>query len=238
MKKIFMFLLFLQTTASFAQQKNIISDEHVAERKVDAFQAIMISGPFTVHFSSGSEYQLAVSATDAAARERIITQVKDGKLEIRLDGNSWKNWKGNSKFTVYVSSPEIKSIVASGAVDFDIHDLMKTKKLDLIFSGASDFSGNIEASSLSATFSGGSDMNVKGKVSNLKLIMSGASDCKCYGLSTDIADIIASGASNVQIYVNQSITAVASGASDVEYKGSPTKTQTRASGASSVTKKG
>lgn len=238
MKKYFLLSLLAISFSCFAQNKHVIADDHAKLREITPFETILVKGPFTVHYSMGNEYQLAISATDESTLARIMTKVVGKQLEISLDGNSWKNWSSKSKFTVYISSPLLKRIVASGAVDFDVHDIIQSENLDLVFSGASEFSGNLDAHKMSAVFSGGSDMKVKGSVGNLSLVMSGASDCRCMDLMADTADIVVSGASDVKITVLKSIKATASGASDVEYIGSPVSIQTRASGASSINKKG
>ena len=237
MKLSMFFFLLLFSACSFAQKEHVITDNHVEARSVDPFDALVVSGPFTVHYSNGSAHQLAVSASDRNLRNRIVTKVVGRQLEISLEGSSWNKWNGKSNYIIYVSSPELHKIVASGAVDFDVHDQLMSCDLKLIFSGASDFSGDINVAKLDAVFSGGSDLKAKGKVDQLKLTMSGASDCNCLDLMVENAEMVASGASDIKISINKTIKATASGASDIEYRGSPSKVETK-SWNGSVTPKG
>ncbi len=238
MKNLLLFLFLFSYHLSIAQKENVIKDENVKLRSVQPFNAIIVGGAFTVHYSNGNTFQLAVSASNENLRDHIVTKVVDGELQISLESSAWKSWRGHGNYTVYISSPKLNRVIASGAVNFDVHDTLKTEELQLKFSGASDFAGNIQAQKMNAVFSGGSDIKAEGKVNYLSLVMSGASDCKCFSLISENLDVVSSGASNVQITVNKSLKAVASGASDIIYGGSPVAEQTKSSGASRIAKKG
>jgi hypothetical protein len=238
MKHLFLLVFLHSNLFSFAQKDKIISDENAKIRSIAPFNAVLVGGAFTVHYSKGDSFQLAVSASNENLRDHIVTKVIDGELQISLESSSWKSWRGQGNYTVYISSPKLNRIIASGAVNFDVHDTLKTDELQLRFSGASDFSGNIQSQKMNAVFSGGSDIKAQGKVENLSMVMSGASDCKCFSLISENLDIVTSGASNVQITVNKTLKAVASGASDIIYAGSPVAEQTKSSGASRIVKRG
>jgi hypothetical protein len=72
----------------------------------------------------------------------------------------------------------------------------------------------------------------------LNIESSGASDVKGYGFSADFCTASVSGASDVNITVNKELTAHASGASNVYYRGDAVIKDMHASGASSIGKKG
>ena len=235
-KSIIAFLLFFYGCAG-AQDNSIIEDKNVVIRQVGNFNEIQVRGPFTVHFSDGKNCDLAVSASDKSTRDMIVTNVANGQLQISLGEKSWRGWQSNLKLKVYISAPNIKKITASGASDFIVHDILKSSNLDLVFSGASDFKGKIEAQSLSVNFSGASDLAISGSVGDAKIKVSGASDFKGFSLNADNVEAISSGASSIQITALKSIKAVASGASDIEYKGNPGSLSKSSSGASSIVKK-
>jgi hypothetical protein len=90
---------------------------------------------------------------------------------------------------------------------------------------------------LSVNFSGASDLAISGSVGDAKIKVSGASDFKGFSLNADNVEAISSGASSIQITALKSIKAVASGASDIEYKGNPGSISKSSSGASSIVKK-
>jgi hypothetical protein len=237
MKKSFIaFMLFFYGCAG-AQDNTNIEDKNVVIRQVEDFNEIEVRGPFTIYFSEGKNFDLAVSASDKSVRDRIVTKVVNGILQISLGEQSWRGWQPNLKLKVYLSSPNMKKITASGACEFIVHDVIKSATLDLIFSGASDFKGRIDVEKLNVIFSGASDLAISGTAHDAKIKVSGASDFKGFALKTENTEASSSGASSIQITANKSINVVASGASDVEYKGNPSSISQKSSGASSIVKK-
>ena len=114
---------------------------------------------------------------------------------------------------------------------------IKGTELDINMSGASDFDGAIQVNSLVVDLSGASDMRVKGTATTLKIDVSGASEFKGYDLETDNCSADASGASDIAVTVNKELTARASGASGVRYRGNGVIRNIKTNGASSVNKK-
>ena len=104
-------------------------------------------------------------------------------------------------------------------------------------SGASDFEGVVQANSLVIDLGGASDMTIKGSATNLKIEASGASDFKGNDFQTDNCSARASGASDIHVTVNKELSAHASGASGVYYKGNGVIRDIKTNGASNVSKK-
>jgi hypothetical protein len=75
---------------------------------------------------------------------------------------------------------------------------------------------------------------VTGSANKFDLVCSGASSFKGADLKVDEADLDASGASSIKIHVTETFKAHASGASSIQYKGSPKIYKQNASGASSI----
>jgi hypothetical protein len=234
MKNIFVLVLVMVAFNGIAQDKVIFNDENVVLRDVQDFQAVVVKGPFKVYFSSDPETQVAVSAKDSDARDRITTKVTGGTLYVSLDNSGVKWWGMNKEFKVYITAPKLNALNVSGAVNFVVVDILKSTNLSLILSGASNFSGKIDAEEVKANLSGASDCKVTGSANKFDLVCSGASSFKGADLKVDEADLDASGASSIKIQVIESLKARASGASSIQYKGSPKIYNQNASGASSI----
>lgn len=218
----------------FAQEKVIFNDEHVVLRDVQDFSAVVVGGPFKVYYSSDNDMQVAVSAKDSDARDRIITKVSGGTLYISLDQSGVKWWGMNKEFKVYITAPKLNSITVSGAVNFVVVDVLKSSNLSMKLSGASDFSGKVECNQLKANLTGASDCKLSGLSNNLEVVCTGASSFKGVSFKVDHADVVATGASNVKLHVTESFKAKASGASNIQYKGSPKVYNQSSTGASSI----
>ncbi len=79
---------------------------------------------------------------------------------------------------------------------------------------------------------------ITGTATNLDVDASGASSFKGFDLSTDYCNVKASGASGIKITVNKELSATASGASDIDYKGTGVIRDIKTSGASSISRAG
>ncbi len=237
MKKVFfgLVLMIIAITGSAQNYKNIVFDANAEIRKVSAFTSIEVAGAVNLYLSQGIENAVAVSAGDESLISRIRTSVRDNVLYIDFDskGLGWRNW-GNNKIKAYVTFTSLKKIEASGACNIKTAGLLKLNDLKIELSGASDFSGEIEATNLVISLSGASDLKLKGTAEKLAINSNGASSAKAYDLKSDYCKIDASGASSVQITVNKEVNAKASGASSINYRGDAVAKDFTSSGASSV----
>jgi len=221
---------------SFSQDITRIYDPYAVERVVDDFRRISVSGPFKVIVKQGAETGVAVSSENAVVRDAIITKVQNGILYVNLSVVKRINVKGNARLIVYISVKDIDSVSLAGAVNFLVDGKLNAEKLSIALSGASDLKGEVNTKSFIVHQSGASNMQIKGNADILEVKLSGASDLKALDLISNecIAEI--SGASDMRITVNQKLKATLSGASDLKFKGKPTVTEIKLSGASDVKK--
>ena len=238
MKKILLFAGILMASFAGQAQKFVIKDANAEIRNLTGFNAISVSHAVDLFLTQGDEEGVAVSASDAEYRSRIKTTVEGGVLKIWYDG-AGINWPGNNKrLKAYISFKTLQSINASGASDITMNGTLKSESLKITLSGASDFKGSLNVQTLNLNISGASDAKLDGTSGVVSVQASGASDLKGYDLVSETCHAQASGASSIKITVNKELNVVASGASDVYYKGPGSIHDIRTSGASSVSKKG
>lgn len=239
MKKLFS-LLFLAVSVSCVQAQKTINDANAENRHLSGFHAIRISSAFDVYITQGNEDAVAVSAAKPEYRERIKASVDNGVLVIRFDEDRkfWKGWNSDKqKLKAYISIKKLDKLSVSGACDVFMEEGISAEDLTLNFSGASDLKGKVNAKTLYVDINGASDVVLSGNAANLKVEASGASDFKGFDLVTNYCEAKATGASSISITVNKELTANASGASDVRFKGEGLIRDIKTSGASSVSRK-
>lgn len=234
MKSILFLLFSALAYISFGQ--TIINDKNVEVRNVSSFSAIKVSGGIDVYLSQSNEDAVAVSASEEKYRDYIKTEVRNGVLNIYFDNKSFRFNSGRN-LRAYVSFKTLESIEGSGASDFIINDTFNENSIKIKLSGACDMKGEIKFINLQLDLSGASTMKINGHVENLKLDASGASDIKNYDLVADNFIAQLSGASDVKITVNKSISARASGASSLDFKGNPETKDVSSSGASNISQR-
>jgi hypothetical protein len=234
MKLILFFLFIAFTFLSPAQ--TIINDKNAEVRKISDFTGIQVSGGIDVYLSQSNEYALAVSASDEKYNADIKTEVRNGILLISYDGNSFR-LNSNRKLRAYISFKTLESLEGSGASDFIINGTLKANSIKIELSGASEIKGTLHLDNLLLNLEGASIVKANGTVKNIKINANGASDIKNYDLVVDHCVAELSGASDVKITINKSLSAKASGASLLYYKGNPEKTEISSSGASSISQR-
>ena len=219
-------------------QKALVNDANAAPRKLNgSFNAIKISGGIDLYLSQYETESLAISASEEKYKDNIKTVVENNTLKIYYDGNgSWNS--GNKKLKVYVSFKSLEKLQASGACDVQVAGTINGGSLSLEMSGASDFKGDIKVSNLIVELTGASDAKISGEAKMVTIQSSGASDVKAFELVTDVCNAKASGASDINITVNKELSANASGASGISYKGNGVIKDQHSSGASSIGRKG
>jgi len=236
MKRIFFIITGVLFSVILSAQK--INDPNAEVRQAKNFHAIKLSSAFDVYITQSNEESVAVSASETKYRDEIEVKVEGGVLVVGLKKNGlFKKFnEGKMKLKAYISFKDIDKLDVSGACDVYIQGQVKADNLKLILSGASDLKGEFNVTKMDIDLSGASDMTVKGAASNLKIEASGASSFKGYDFRTDYCDADVSGASGIQITVNKELSAKASGASDVRYKGDGLIRDIKTSGASSVSR--
>ncbi|NDA62186.1 MAG: DUF2807 domain-containing protein [Chitinophagia bacterium] len=238
MQKVIVWLLtFIGSITLNAQETvHVVKDARAQERRVGEFTAIQVFGAMDVFITQGKQAALAVSASSDEEREAIITEVRDNTLYISIKNKMVIGWK-NQQARAYVTFSNLEMMDISGASDINIIGVLKSNDLVMKISGASDVKGELDLNNFRINLNGASDCKLTGKASRMKVQVSGASDFKGYDLKSAIAEVSASGASEVHLSVEQEISVEASGASSVYYKGTPKIRNASVAGASSFSKK-
>jgi hypothetical protein len=237
MKTLFAMIGLLCFSLSMEAQK-VINDPNVEPRTLKgSFTGISVSSGIDIYLSSGDE-AVAVSASKPEYRDRIKTEIENGVLKIWFDSKTGISISGNKNLKAYVSYKTLKSLDASGGSDVSVDGSIKGAELVLRVSGGSDFNGAVDVDFLKARLSGGSDIKISGRATSLDVNASGGSDFKGYALVAETCELEASGACDIEVTANKELSARASGASDIHYKGKPAVKEAKASGASSVSGRG
>ena len=227
-----LFFLFLGFNAH-AQKQFIVDPDAVVREISGSFSSIKVSSGIHVYLSKGDVEAIAISASDEKYRTGIKTVIMNGVLNIFYEGEKMRYGK-NFKMNVYIAFKTLEQIQASGASNIYIAGVMELPLLNVQMSGASEFKGEIKINELNIKLSGASEMKINGVAKNVNIESSGASDVKAYDLITENCNIKYSGASDVNITVSKEISANASGASNIYYKGPAELKVKQSSGASSI----
>ena len=206
-------------------------------RKTGNFEGISASGAVNVILRQGNETSVVVEAREEALKY-LKTEVDNGILKIYRDKDfNWRDLMGSNndgKVNVYITCPRLRAVTVSGASNMRSESAFTADDFKLQSSGASDITMSVRAKSLDVSCSGASDIKLSGQADRQKVNVSGGSEYQAYSLQSRTANIHASGASEAYVSVDGEVTASASGASDIRYKGNARLANSSSSGASSV----
>ena len=237
MKKIISILLLVLGSLITVAQDQSIRDANAQLRTLKgSFNKIKVSHAIKVIITQSDTESIAVSANDEKNMGDIITELEGNTLVIRSKGNNWTG-RSNRQLKAYISFQKLDEIEASGASDVLTVGPIKQSSLKIDLSGASTFKAEMQVHTLALDLSGASKLVLQGTADVLKADCSGASDLKAYELVAETASLDVSGASDIEINVSRNISAEASGASSIRYKGSASVSNVKTSGASSIKKK-
>jgi hypothetical protein len=210
---------------------NITGDKTVItqDRPVASFHAIKVSGGIDVQLSQGNALKLQVEA-DENVISQIRTEVKDGVLNIYSEGNI----RNPETMEVNLTFQQLDAISASGGCDIKSMQKLNFTTLKLDISGGCDVELNCKADKLVCKQSGGCDVELKGEAQKGTFNVSGGCDLKASEFYLKNCTVDASGGTDVSVYASGELTITATGASDVNYYGRPTKITKSAQGASDI----
>jgi Putative auto-transporter adhesin, head GIN domain len=191
---------------------------------------LSVSSAFVVEVSVGSTEAVTVRVDDNML-EHVDVGVSDGRLHIGL-ARRVSVHSATLRATVVAKS--LSEVELTGASQVHLADLLTGPALDVGLSGASMMEGEIGVDQLDLALSGSSRANLAGTTDQMRVQASGASHVDAFELQARSLDIQLSGASQGNVTVTETISAEASGASQLHSRGSPEFTKKEASGASII----
>ncbi len=198
-------------------------------RDIGKFTEVETSGSLKIVLSQDSISSVRILADDNI-QEEIQTRLSGNTLKIDIDGN----FCDAGPVTIYLSSKDYQKIESSGSVELLSKGKLNLNELDLELNGSSKVMLDLNVKSLRTNSSGSSEIVLKGQAGNHDLDMTGSSSVEALDFIVGEYQIYSTGASKSRINVLNSLEVDSQGASEVEYKGKPSKIEKDNSGASVV----
>ncbi len=218
-----------------------LAQADTAQRDLDPFTEVAVSSGIDVELTQGANFDVQVEAEDT---DDIVTEVVGDTLRI-YKGNSW-NWYSFGLIGLFMDDGDLKARVTlptltrvrtTGGSDVRGQGTFTGNDLELDTSGGSSITLDINYDSIDAGSSGGSRMHLSGTANMGKLRSSGGSRQNAEDLAIKDADLRSSGGSDLNVGVVETLTARASGGSDIRYEGDPQVRETDESGGGDITRR-
>jgi hypothetical protein len=220
MKKI-IFILFTSILVSisscmFDLKPTITGDGNVVTetRKIENFQHLETSTGLQVYITFGDELSLKVEA-DKNLQEVIKTECNNGRLKIFAESNIRRAKEKN----IYITVPDLKSIEVSSASSVRSKNLLKTNDIEIEVSSAGELEIQVETKKLAIEVSSSGKTKLSGKAEDIDAVVSSAGELKAFDLISQTCTISVSSAGHASVTAEQKLTAEASSAGSIYYKG-------------------
>jgi citrate lyase gamma subunit len=214
--------------------KSVQGHGHVVskERKTDSFTGLTVSSGIDVYLKQGDNETVTVEA-DENLHEYILTEVRGGVLNVYSEYNI----RDAEKKRVYVTMKDVNSVKTTSAGDVIGETPINSDRLELSASSAGDIKLETHSKTINIDISSSGDISLSGETDMLRADLSSAGDLKAYDLKAREADVSVSSAGDADVNVSERITARASSAGDVNYKGDPKYVDAHSSSAGGIHKR-
>ncbi len=198
-------------------------------REIGTFTDVETSGSLKIILSQDSASSVRIVADDNIL-DKIRAKLSGKTLRIDFDGN----FCDAGPVTVYLSSNDYQRIESSGSVEVLSEGKLDLNDLDLELQGSSKVMLDLNVKTLRTSSSGSSEIGLRGQAGSHDLETTGSSSVEAIDFVVGEYRIKSTGASKSRINVLNLLEVNSTGASEVEYKGKPSKIYKDNSGASVV----
>ncbi len=208
------------------------------ERSTGDYESVAVSGWFDIELIEGSEGEIKIHGEENLL-EHIITEVKDGTLEIKVEKGVQlqpSSWKKDGGIFITVPVEEIEGVALSGSGDITSKKILKAERFSTSMSGSGNITLEVETNSLETSMSGSGDIDLRGKASRFDVRISGSGDVQAFGLEAEEVEATVSGSADIEVTVHDTLIARVSGSGDIRYKGDPKKVDSKSSGSGDISK--
>jgi hypothetical protein len=199
------------------------------ERNLDSFTGIKVSSGIDVYLKQGNNESVTVEA-DENLHEYILTEVRGGVLNVYSEYNI----REAERKRVYVTMKEINSVKTTSAGDVFGESTINSERIELSASSAGDIKIEVHAKKINVDISSSGNITLMGETDMLRADLSSAGDLNAYDMKAREADVSVSSAGDADVYVTDRITARASSAGDINYKGDPKYVDSHSSSAGGI----
>nr|WP_321228118.1 head GIN domain-containing protein [uncultured Psychroserpens sp.] len=236
-KSIVLIAVLLSFTFSHAQWggKKIKGNGNITTvtRTTSDYDAVHCAGSFDYILVSGTEGKITIEG-ESNLLEYIITEVKNGKLVIKTQKGKNLNPSNNKTIKITIPFKDIDAVSLSGSGDLWNEDQINSNNFKATLSGSGDVILNIKSQNASGSVAGSGDLTLKGSTNNLSAKVTGSGDFHGFNLKTVNTDVSVTGSGDAEVVCNGNLKARVTGSGDIEYRGNPTKEDSKVTGSGSI----
>jgi len=202
-------------------------------RNTGEYDGVKCAGSMDYILVAGTEGKIKLEG-ESNLLEHIITEIKGNDLIIKVEKGVNLSPSWNKTIKVTIPFKDISSVSLAGSGDLWNEDKITASDFDVSLAGSGDMILNVDATSVEGSLAGSGDITLKGNTNNLSLRLAGSGDIHAFGLQSNHTEATIAGSGDIEVVSNQSLKARVSGSGDIEYRGKPSKEDTKVSGSGSI----
>jgi len=202
-------------------------------RTTEDYDGIKCAGSMDYILVAGTEGKIKIEGEENLLKH-IITEVKNGNLIVKVEKGISLRPSWNKTIKITIPFKDISNVSLAGSGDLWNEDVITSNDFDVSLAGSGDVIINVQASSLESSLAGSGDLTLKGKTNYLNVRVAGSGDIHGFGLQANHTTVSVAGSGDAEVVSNESLKARVSGSGDIEYRGNPTKEDTKVSGSGSI----
>ncbi len=174
------------------------------ERRVAFFNSIHSAGSWDVYIKKGNSESVTIEA-DSGPIEKIVTEVDDDRLTIKMEERSWSITNNFRNVKIYVTFTELGEIHGSGSGTVRLESAIDSEDISIKSSGSGNFYAEKDLKAnddLRIVNSGSSTIKLMATVNagdETEITNSGAGDIEIQTLLADELEITNSGSGGIEI---------------------------------------
>ena len=202
-------------------------------RTTGDYNGIKCAGSMDYILVAGAEGKIKLEGEENLLKH-IITEIKGDNLIVKVEKgiNLSPSWNKTIKITIPFK--DITRVSLAGSGDLWNEDKITATNFEVSLAGSGDVVLNIEASSVEGSLAGSGDLTIKGSTNSLTAKLAGSGDIHGFGLQSNHTVVSIAGSGDAEVVSNESLKARVSGSGDIEYKGNPSKEDTKVAGSGSI----
>lgn len=184
------------------------------ERALGSFTKINTGGSIDLVIDMNGKESATVE-TDENLQDYVITEIKDGALNIRLKE---KFNISSTKLVVHISCKELTAINSGGSGDIKTASKITGDEFNISHGGSGDFALTLGVKKLKISTAGSGDYLLKGSADEFTLSAAGSGDVHATELACDNAKISTAGSGDVHLKKGTAAKISSVGSGDVVYE--------------------
>ena len=194
---------------------NLTSEERMITKP---FSSIKASEGLDVYLTQSDNENIIVE-TDENLQELILTEVKDGVLNIHTKESIGRA----SAKKITISFKTISSITATSGSNVLSTNTLNIDELNLKTTSGSDMNLKVNSKILNCTSTSGSDLNLTGKTEKFNAEATSGSDIEAKELIALYSNVKATSGADISVNTEKILVAKATSGGDIKYYGDPEK---------------